>query len=252
MIQTNDIITVSGVSGYIDQNGTAFLRLEDVARGLGFTETAASGNETVRWRTVRGYLNGFGIATCCDDSIPEYIPENIFYRLAMKAKNATAETFQAKVADEILPTIRKTGSYSARPMTQIEMLAAQAQAMVELEKKVTVTQNRLDGAVEALAAPTPKDWQTETGNRIKRICKENGLSYLDIFGKLDEELEDQAHVDLQSRASRRQSRMKKGGYTSREVSKVSKLHVVGRDPILKLAFDGIVRRFAAKYAGKEA
>lgn len=182
----------------------------------------------------------------------EFIPENVFYRLAMKAKNETAEAFQAKVADEILPTIRKTGSYSAKPMTAIQMLAAQAQAMADLEQKVTLTSNRLDGAVEALAAPTPKDWQTETGNKIKRICKENGLSYLDIFGKLYEELEDQAHVDLQSRVSRLRSRMKKGGYTAKDCKNVSKLHVIGRDPPLKLAFDGIVRRFAAKYAGKEA
>ena len=32
----------------------------------------------------------------------------------MKAKNGTAEAFQAKVADEIIPSIRKTGSYSAK------------------------------------------------------------------------------------------------------------------------------------------
>jgi prophage antirepressor-like protein len=30
----------------------------------------------------------------------------------MKAKNEIAEAFQAKVADEIIPSIRKTGSYS--------------------------------------------------------------------------------------------------------------------------------------------
>ena len=41
-----------------------------------------------------------------------YIPENIFYRLCMKAKNEVAEAFQAKVADEIIPSIRKTGGYS--------------------------------------------------------------------------------------------------------------------------------------------
>ncbi|WP_311078847.1 hypothetical protein [Paenibacillus polymyxa] len=43
----------------------------------------------------------------------DFIPVNIFYRLAMKAKNDVAEAFQAKVADEILPSIRKTGGYVA-------------------------------------------------------------------------------------------------------------------------------------------
>ncbi|MCI9127419.1 MAG: hypothetical protein HFG28_09505 [Eubacterium sp.] len=55
-----------------------------------------------------------GIATSCDgDSLPQFISENIFYRLAMKAKNETAEKFQAKVANEIIPSIRKHGGYIA-------------------------------------------------------------------------------------------------------------------------------------------
>ena len=41
----------------------------------------------------------------------DFIPENIFYRLAMKAKNEAAEKFQAKVADEVIPSIRKHGAY---------------------------------------------------------------------------------------------------------------------------------------------
>lgn len=105
------VMSIGGVDCY-EKDGTAYLKLEAVARGLGFTETAASGNECVRWRTVRKYLSELGIATCCDGNLPEFIPENIFYRLAMKAKNEVAERFQAKVADDIIPSIRKCGMYS--------------------------------------------------------------------------------------------------------------------------------------------
>ncbi len=106
------IITIENVSCY-EQDGTAYLKLEDVARGLGFTEVATSGNECVKWTRVRKYLNDLGIDTCVDGHLPDYIPENIFYRLAMKAKNETAEKFQALVADEIIPSIRKHGGYIA-------------------------------------------------------------------------------------------------------------------------------------------
>ena len=41
-----------------------------------------------------------------------HIPGNVFYRLAMKAKNEVAEAFQAKVANEIIPMLRRTGSYA--------------------------------------------------------------------------------------------------------------------------------------------
>lgn len=257
----SNLITVSGVSGYIDENGTAQLRLEDVARGLGFTTVAPSGNEVIRWNTTYTYLVDLGVATSCNGKIgnyrnlcPEFIPENIFYRLAMRAKNETAERFQALVADEILPTIRKTGSYTNRPMTQIEMLAAQAQAMVELEKKAdtaihaaSAVNQRLDSALDALAAPIEKDWQTVTGDKIRRIAKENELSYLVLYGDLYSELEQTARVNLQSRVSKLQGRMKKAGATFKERNSVTKLHVISIDPKLKLAFDGIVRRVDAKY-----
>ncbi len=47
------------------------------------------------------------------EGVPEYIPENVFYRLAMKAKNSVAEAFQAEIADVVIPTIRRTGGYVA-------------------------------------------------------------------------------------------------------------------------------------------
>lgn len=107
----NEIMNIQGIPCY-EKDGVAYLNLETVARGLGFTEIAASGNECVRWRTVRSYLANLGIATSCDgEKLPDYIPENIFYRLAMKAKNETAEKFQALIADEVIPAIRKHGGY---------------------------------------------------------------------------------------------------------------------------------------------
>ena len=108
---TNENLTpvlISGVSCY-ERAGTAYLRLEDVARGLGFVETHG-GKEYVRWQTVEKYLRDIGFSQKVEKD--GYIPENVFYRLSMKANNPVAEKFQALVADEIIPGIRKTGSYS--------------------------------------------------------------------------------------------------------------------------------------------
>lgn len=102
------VMSIDGVDCY-EENGTVYLKLENVARGLGFTRVASSGNEVVRWERVDKYLQEFGVPTCGHE---EFIPENIFYRLAMKAKNEAAEKFQALVADEIIPSIRKHGMYA--------------------------------------------------------------------------------------------------------------------------------------------
>lgn len=124
---TNEIIAtnICGVDCY-EKDGTAYLKLETVARGLGFTTVAASGNEVVRWKRVYDYLTDLKVvAGSCDsgyrENCPEFIPENIFYRLAMKAKNETAEKFQAKVADEIIPEIRRTGGYRTKSREEFDM-----------------------------------------------------------------------------------------------------------------------------------
>ena len=103
----NDIMNINGIECF-EKNGVAYLKLETVARGLGFTQTAKSGNEVVRRERVHKYLEELSVPTCGDDG---FIPENIFYRLAMKAKNEAAEHFQAKIADEVIPSIRKHGAY---------------------------------------------------------------------------------------------------------------------------------------------
>ena len=141
------IINIEGVECY-EKDGVAYLKLETVARGLGFTtKQNVSGKEytNVRWNRVDEYLNDIGFATC--GKRPEFIPENVFYRLAMKAKNETAERFQAKVADEIIPSIRKHGIYATdnvidqildNPDFGIELLTRlkeERAARVEAERK---------------------------------------------------------------------------------------------------------------------
>lgn len=111
------VINTDGVRGYLDENGVAWLNVEDVARGLGFVQTQekfspTSGGKTyesIRWERVNGYLREFGFPHAVGKD--DFIPENIFYRLAMKANNKVAQAFQAKVADEILPSIHKYGVY---------------------------------------------------------------------------------------------------------------------------------------------
>lgn len=62
------------------KGGIAYRRLEDVARGLGFTTVATSGNEVVNWTRVRQYLADLGVVQKCTTG--DYTPESIFYRLA--------------------------------------------------------------------------------------------------------------------------------------------------------------------------
>ena len=133
MIEKFKPVLISGVSCY-EQDGTAYLRLDDVAHGLGFTQTK-NGIEYVRWETIDKYLRDLGFSQQVGKD--SYIPENVFYRLAMKAKNETAEKFQALVADEIIPSIRKTGSYT------MPKLSKEMQALFLLDDRTQKQEARL-------------------------------------------------------------------------------------------------------------
>lgn len=126
-------VLISGVSCY-EQDGTAYLKLDDVARGLGFTQTK-NGLEYIRWDRVESYLAGFGFPHLWGKD--DFIPENVFYRLAMKANNPVAEKFQALVADEIIPSIRKTGGY------RMPKLSKEMQALFLLDDRTQKQEARL-------------------------------------------------------------------------------------------------------------
>ena len=113
-----NLVNINGVEGYLDENGVPQLKLEHVARGLGFTQLK-NGIEYVRWERVDNHLTSFGVFPISGERA-EFIPEPIFYLLCMKAENEIAQAFQRKVAFEVLPAIRKHGAY----MTQETLKAA--------------------------------------------------------------------------------------------------------------------------------
>lgn len=126
---------------YVDKDGTIMFNAEDVARYLGFTQIK-NGVEYVRWETVNRYVNEIKSKSFSQtfEKIPvplgkdDFIPENLVYRLAMKANNEKAEKFQAWIADEVAPSIRKHGYYIS-PNADIDFDAADT---LSLKEKVEV------------------------------------------------------------------------------------------------------------------
>lgn len=181
--EKGNTLIIQGVECY-EKDGIAYLNLEAVARGLGFTYKAASGNEVVRWNRLKDYLGEIGfIATSGDgETLPNFIPENVFYRLCMKAKNAVAEAFQAKVADEIIPAIRKHGMYMT-PNT-LKTLLADPNAFAALANQYAEEYNARMAAEKKLEEQAPKvlfaDSVSDSPScvligELAKILKQNGV-----------------------------------------------------------------------------
>ena len=120
------------------------------------------------------------------EQMTKVIPERDLYRLVMRSRMPAAEAFEEWVVGEVLPTIRRTGSYQ-RPMTPGEKLLAQAQAMINIEQQQAEQQvaiERIERRVEVIAEQ--RTWDHCPQNcvplgRIKQsMNKRFGLSGLTV------------------------------------------------------------------------
>lgn len=70
----------------------------------------------------------------------------------MRSDKPNAKNFRLWITKEVIPSIRKTGSYSVKPMSQAELLLQQAQILVDLERK----QNEQQLQLQQLSEKTDK------------------------------------------------------------------------------------------------
>lgn len=181
----NEILSINNVHGYLDkETGIAFLNAEDVARGFGFTESKG-GVEYVKWRRVNAYLHEFGFSP--QVAKDDFLPENMVYRLGFKASNEVAQKFQAVLADEVIPSIRKHGAYMTEetlekallnPDGLIKVLTAlkNEQAKTKALKEETAKQKQLIGELKPKADYTDKILASKGTVPITAIAKDYGMS----------------------------------------------------------------------------
>ena len=184
-------LVINGIRAYEDENRIAYLGLEEVSRGLGFTTVAKSGNEVVRWNRVEKYICEILQLEKSPYLRTGFIPENVFYKLCMKANNEVARKFQDLVCDEILPQIRQTGGYiqSTEEDTDEEIMArALLVAQKTIEKKNLKIKNLENKIVEQQPKVEYHDNVLKSDKLLTttQIAKDLGISAIKLNAKLKE------------------------------------------------------------------
>lgn len=180
------------------------------------------------------------------------VNESGLYNVILRSDKPEAKPFRKWVTSEVIPTLRKHGSYHARPLTSAEQLVAQAQLLVEQERRLSALEegaektNRAIAMIAAPAASARDTWQEETCKAIRQMCAEYALNYQTVTGDLYRELENRAGIDLDARKRNLQRRLRDNGATATECKAVSKLSVIARNPQLREIFTGVVQRRAAR------
>ena len=130
-------------------NGQVMFDAETAAIGLGITSTA-KGYTNVRWSRINDYLNS--ATTGRKVGKGDFITEPQFYKLAIKANNETAERFQAWVTEEVVPSIRKTGSYG-QPKTPREVIKTLLLGNEEVNQRIDGLTGELDNLKKNFGMP---------------------------------------------------------------------------------------------------
>lgn len=135
-----------------------------------------------------------------------------------------------------------------KQMTQSELIFGLAQCNVELEKKVLTLDSKVTNALKVFTKATEPSWKESMNKTLNGLIETNGLNYQVFKGELYTELDRTAQVNITTRQTRLRNRMKLQGHTSKEIAAISKLDIIDYDPQLRLIFEGIVRKYQAKYA----
>ena len=117
-----------------EANGTVLFAATDVALALGYTNTRDAISRHCRCVVKRDVPH----PQAPDKTIEmSFIPESDLYRLVFSSKLPTAEKFTDWVTTEVLPQIRKTGSY------MMPKLSKEMQALFMLDDRTQRQEQRL-------------------------------------------------------------------------------------------------------------
>lgn len=202
----------------IQNSRDAIARLDDDEKGVVSTDTPGG----------RQYVN--------------IISEPGLYAVVLGSRKPEAKAFKRWITHEVIPAIRKTGSYS-QPMSQLEIMRNMLDAQIQSEHRM----DRLEAKIEAaFEKPAIVDWCKWINDKINVVVESQGLNHQKYRGDLYAELEQTARCNLEARQTQLRRRMREAGHTYKECKAVSKLHIIDADPKLRAIFEGIVKRESAR------
>lgn len=148
----------------------------------------------------------------------QVINEQGLYRLIFTSRVEKAERFKRWLAHEVLPQIRRTGTYIApgAAPSQAQLALVMAQALVEQERRLAAVEERVRGIearqqeaeqhLQALPGPTGPVAEVSTRALLNRLVRaysiETGIPHNSLWRQLYREFRDRYHVDLIARSTK--------------------------------------------------
>ena len=189
------------------------------------------------------------------------INESGLYAVVLRSDKPQAKPFRKWVTSEVLPSIRKHGSYSVQ--SQFADLSPQLQVLIQMETRQKQIEARQAEQATALAGLEQKlqntcevialdktAWRKDSEHLINKIARATGEGYGGIrlvYEEIYRSIESRAGVSLNTRLTNKRNRMAGEGICKSKRDKLTRIDIIAEDKKLIEIYVAIVKELAVKY-----
>ena len=181
--------------------------------------------------------------------------------MILRSDKPQAKPFRKWVTSEVLPSIRKHGSYSVQ--SQFADLSPQLQVLIQMETRQKQIEARQAEQATALAGLEQKiqntcevialdktAWRKDSEHLINKIARATGEGYRGIrlvYEEIYRSIESRAGVSLNTRLTNKRNRMAGEGVCKSKRDKLTRIDIIAEDKKLIEIYVAIVKELAVKY-----
>lgn len=189
------------------------------------------------------------------------INESGLYTVILRSDKPQAKPFRKWVTSEVLPSIRKHGSYSVQ--SQFADLSPQLQVLIQMETRQKQIEARQAEQATALAGLEQKiqntcevialdktAWRKDSEHLINKIARATGEGYGGIrlvYEEIYRSIESRAGVSLNTRLTNKRNRMAGEGICKSKRDRLTRVDIIAEDKKLIEIYVAIVKELAVKY-----
>lgn len=247
----------------ITENENILFCASDIAKALGYSKPADAVSAHCRYTVKCGIPHPQGKGTL----EMNFIPEGDVYRLIIRSKLHSAQNFERWLFDKVLPSIRRTGSYSIeqKPMSQIDILKgainllAEQSAEIKTIKNISTAQNNRIGDIERdieslkeMNSIDTDNWRTHQRLLINKLAKVYPVladltPFEAIRNELYDELEELCNCNLNIRLRNKKERALNAGTPPYKVERLNYLDVIQEEKRLITNYMMLLKNKMIKY-----
>lgn len=189
------------------------------------------------------------------------VNESGLYTVILRSDKPQAKPFRKWVTSEVLPSIRKHGSYSVQ--SQFADLSPQLQVLIQMETRQKQIEARQAEQATALAGLEQKiqntcevialdktAWRKDSEHLINKIARATGEGYGGIrlvYEEIYRSIESRAGVSLNTRLTNKRNRMAGEGICKSKRDRLTRVDIIAEDKKLIEIYVAIVKELAVKY-----